>query len=108
MNEQNNVPAKDGINRRPKLRENASTENKNSEKKEKVLMYLRIIGKVLYRVLAVVLDIVITLLLIGMITGIIVGTVFSLYIKNYVDPTIDTSLLVTEGTDTTTRIYYTD
>ena len=108
MNEQNNVPAKDGINRRPKVRENASTENKNSEKKEKVLMYLRIIGKVLYRVLAVVLDIVITLLLIGMITGIIVGTVFSLYIKNYVDPTIDTSLLVTEGTDTTTRIYYTD
>ncbi|MBQ7714563.1 MAG: transglycosylase domain-containing protein [Clostridia bacterium] len=68
---------------------------------------LIVVGKVLLRILSVVMNILLTVLLIGMITAVIVGTVFALYIKNYVDPTIDASLLVTRGTDTTTRIYYT-
>ncbi len=68
---------------------------------------LIVVGKVLLRILSVVMNVLLTILLIGMITAVIVGTVFALYIKNYVDPTIDASLLVTRGTDTTTRIYYT-
>lgn len=75
--------------------------------KEKVLKILKIVGRVAFRVFSVFLNIFLTVLLIGMITGVIVGTVFAMYIKNYVDPTIDASLLVSRGTDTTTRIYYT-
>ena len=75
--------------------------------KEKVLKILKIVGRVAFRVFSVFLNIFLTVLLIAMITGVIVGTVFAMYIKNYVDPTIDASLLVSRGTDTTTRIYYT-
>ncbi len=80
----------------------------SDEQKKNIVKGLKITGTVFYRVFAVIMNIVLTVLLIGMITGIIVGTVFCLYIKNYVDPTLDASLFVTRGTDTTTRIYYTD
>lgn len=83
------------------------SERERDEKKEKMKKSLKVFGKVSGRVLTTILNIILTIVLIGMITGIIVGTVFALYIKNYVDPTIDTSLLITKGTDTTTRIYYT-
>ncbi len=73
----------------------------------KVLHVLKIVGRVAFRVFSVLLNVLLTVLLIGMITGVIVGTVFAMYIKNYVDPSIDASLLLSRGTDTTTRIYYT-
>lgn len=85
-----------------------STSRLTPEQKEKIKKYLKVTGKVLLRILTVILNVFLTILLIGMITGIIVGTVFSLYMKNYIDPTMDTSLLVTAGKDTTTRIYYTE
>ncbi len=78
------------------------------EQKKNIVKGLKITGTILFRIFSVVFNILLTVLLIGMITGIIVGTVFCLYIKNYVDPNLDASLLVTQGTDTTTRIYYTD
>ncbi len=73
-----------------------------------VLRAFALIGKVLLRLLSYVLNIVLTVLLIGLITGIIVCGAFAIYIENYVDPTLDTSLLIAAGTDTTTRIYYMD
>lgn len=82
----------------------ASSESENSGKVKRVLL---IVGRVLFRIFSVALNIFLTVLLIGMITGVIVGTVFAMYIKNYIDPSIDASLLITRGTDTTTRLYYT-
>ena len=67
-----------------------------------------ILGKILVRLLTYVLNIILTVMLIGLITGVIVGTVFAIYVKNYIDPTMDTSLLLKTGADTTTRIYYMD
>ncbi len=66
------------------------------------------IGKVSLRVLTYVMNALLTILLIGAVCGIIVGTVFCIYIKNYVDPEVDPSLLVSAGSDKTTRIYYMD
>ena len=88
--------------------ENKSSKNRKnggavSNERKQLKLALRIIG----RIITTLLNIVLTIILIGMMTAIIVGTVFTLYIKNYIDPTIDTSLLVTKGQDTTTRIYYT-
>jgi len=85
------------------------SQNGSEEEKPRkpVVSALMVIGKVLYRVFSIVLNVLLTVLLIGMITGVIVGTVFAMYIKNHVDPTIDASLLVKRGTDTTTRLYYT-
>lgn len=108
MSEKSNIFENKRIGRFNLPKNDSSLESSDNEKKKKILACLGIAGKIFYRIFAVVLDILITVLLIGMIMGIIVGTVFSLYIKNYVDPTIDTSLLVTEGSDTTTRIYYTE
>ena len=85
-----------------------SQNNPEEEKKKKpAVAALIIAGRVLYRIFSIALNVLLTILLIGMITAVIVGTVFAMYIKNYVDPTIDASLLVKRGTDTTTRIYYT-
>ena len=85
-----------------------SQNDSGEEKKRKpAVAVLIVIGRVLYRIFSIVLNVLLTVLLIGMITGVIVGTVFAMYIKNYVDPSIDASLLVTRGTDTTTRLYYT-
>ncbi|MBR0302268.1 MAG: penicillin-binding protein, partial [Clostridia bacterium] len=79
-----------------------------SEKKERTKAALSHIGKVAYRVFALLLNIVLTILLIGMITAIIVGLRFAFYIKNNIDPTIDDSLLKMRGSDTTSRLYYTE
>ena len=76
--------------------------------KEKIKHGFMIAGRVLFRVFSIALNVILTVLLIAMITGVIVGTVFAMYIKNYIDPTIDPSLLITRGTDTTTRLYYTE
>ncbi len=73
---------------------------------QEVLHAFGIIGKVIARLFSYLLNIVLTILLIGLITGVIVGTAFALYVKNNIDPTLDTSLLIASGTDTTTRIYY--
>lgn len=75
---------------------------------KEVLHAFAVIGKVFLKILTVLLNVVLTVLLIGLITGIIVASVFAIYIKNNVDPTLDTSLLVTTGNDITTRIYYMD
>ena len=92
-----------------KLKERIVKTNEASEKKEKSqgVVVLLTVGRVLFRIFSLILNVLLTFLLIGMITAVIVGTVFAMYIKNYIDPTLDTSLLVTRGTDTTTRIYYT-
>ncbi len=76
--------------------------------KEKFFYVLKIIGKVALRILSYIVNIILTLLLIGMICAVIIGTVFAIYIKNNLDLDIDSSMLVTAGTDTTTRIYYMD
>jgi len=73
-----------------------------------VLKAFALVGKILLKIVTYLLNIVLTILLIGLITGVIVGTVFAFYIKNNIDPTLDTSLLITSGSDTTTRIYYMD
>ena len=73
-----------------------------------VLHAFAVIGRVLLKILSVLLNVLLTILLIGLITGIIVASVFAIYIKNNIDPTLDTSLLLTSGSDTTTRIYYMD
>jgi len=73
-----------------------------------VLRAFALIGKIILRLLSYVLNIVLTLMLVGLITGVIVGSVFAIYIKNNIDPSLDTSLLIAAGTDTTTRIYYMD
>ncbi len=75
---------------------------------KEVLHAFGIVGRVLLRLLSYVLNILLTLMLIGLITGVIVGTVLAIYIKNYIDPTLDTSLLMKAGSNTTTRIYYMD
>lgn len=108
LNEQKKVSIKERIGKIFSFNIDNKPENGENETPKKVIKNLKIVGRVFYKVLAILLDIIITVLLIGMITGIIVGIVFSLYIKNYIDPTIDASLLVTEGSDTTTRIYYTE
>ncbi len=73
-----------------------------------VLHAFAVVGKILLKILSYLLNIILTVLLICILTGIIVGGVFAIYIKNNIDPTIDTSLLITAGADTTTRIYYMD
>lgn len=75
---------------------------------KEVLHAFSLIGKGALKALSYLLNILLTLMLIGFITGIIVGTVFAIYIKNNIDPTLDTSMFVTAGVDTTTRIYYMD
>ena len=65
-------------------------------------------GRVLYKAFSYILNIFFTFFLVCLVCGIIIGTTFALYIKNYVDTDIDTSMLSTSGTDTTTRIYYMD
>ncbi len=89
---------------------NKLPENNEGKKvdREKVLAVLAIIGKVFLRVLSYVVNILLTILLIGMICAVIIGTVFAVYIKNNLDLEIDSSVLVSAGTDTTTRIYYMD
>ena len=73
-----------------------------------VLRAFALIGKILLKLLSYVLNVLLTVMLVGLITGVIVGSVFAIYIKNNIDPTLDTSLLIATGTDTTTRIYYMD
>ncbi|MBR6917277.1 MAG: transglycosylase domain-containing protein, partial [Clostridia bacterium] len=93
-----------------KLNENYNSEPENIQNGEQkmALSVLKNVGSVLYRIFTVVINVFLTILLIGMITGVIVGTVFAMYIKNYIDPSIDTSLFVKKGSDTTTRLYYTN
>jgi len=69
---------------------------------------LGIIGKVLLRLVSYSFNILMTILLIGLITGIIVCTVFAIYINNYLDLEIDSNLITTVNTNSTTRIYYMD
>ena len=73
---------------------------------EIALVTLKIIGKILLKVLSYVVNILLTVILIGLICSVIVGTVFAVYIKNNLDLNIDTEMLISEGKDTTTRIYY--
>lgn len=80
----------------------------SSEKKEKILLILKRIGKITLRVLSYVMNVLLTVMLIGTTCAIIVGTVFCIYIKNYVDPEIDSSLFAAASSDTTTRLYYLD
>ncbi len=91
------------------------TNNQNFGKKpaeinwgREVLRAFGVVGRILLKILSYILNILLTVLLIGLITGVIVAGVFAIYIKNNIDPTLDTSLLITTGTDTTTRIYYMD
>ena len=84
------------------------TNSDNSRNWENVKAILIKVGKVILRILSYFLNIVLTILLIGLICGVIVGTVFAVYIMNYVDPEIDSSLLRSAGSDTTTRMYYMD
>jgi len=91
------------------------TNNRNMGKRphqvdwgREVLHAFAIIGKCVLKLFSYVLNVVLTLLLIGIITGVIVGSVFAIYIKNNIDPTLDTSLLMAAGADTTTRLYYMD
>ncbi len=81
---------------------------KNIDWTREILNVIRIIGKIALRILSYVLNIVLTLLLVVATTAIIVGTVFALYIKNYVDPTIDSSMLVSSKDSATSRVYYYD
>ncbi|MBQ8746603.1 MAG: transglycosylase domain-containing protein [Clostridia bacterium] len=89
--------------------------NRNFEKQPKeinwgqeVLHAFAIAGRVFLKILSGILNVLLTILLIGLITSVIVAGVFAIYIKNNIDPSIDTSLLITTGTDTTTRLYYLD
>ncbi|MBQ4042411.1 MAG: transglycosylase domain-containing protein, partial [Clostridia bacterium] len=75
---------------------------------EEVLRSFALIFKIILRIFSYVLNILLTVMLVGLITGVIVGSVFAIYIKNNIDPSLDTSLLIATGTDTTTRIYYMD
>ena len=72
------------------------------------LTTLKITGKVILKILSYVVNILLTVILIGLICSVIIGTVFAVYIKNNLDLEIDSSMLVTAGKDTTTRIYYMD
>lgn len=74
--------------------------------KELIVKILKITGTVILRIFSYLINILLTIMLIGMICAVIIGTVFAVYIKNNLDLEIDSSMLVTAGTDTTTRIYY--
>lgn len=74
--------------------------------KKETIKALKITGRVLAKASTYLLNGLLTLMLVGILTGIIVGVAFSIYVKNCIDPTIDESLLVTSGTDQTTKIYY--
>ena len=82
--------------------------NVENPKAENVKTAFSIVGKIIFKAFSYILNVFLTLLLIGLICALIIGAVFALYIKNYVDTEIDTSVLSTSGTDSTTRIYYMD
>lgn len=73
-----------------------------------VLHAFSLIGHGFVKILSYLLNIFLTLMLVGLITGVIVCSVFAIYVKNNIDPSIDTSMLIAAGADTTTRIYYMD
>ncbi|MBQ3792164.1 MAG: transglycosylase domain-containing protein, partial [Clostridia bacterium] len=70
------------------------------------LHVLSVIWHVLFRVLGIVLDVFLTLLLVFIVAGVLVVSVFSMYVRDYVDPTFDTSLWLSAGSNTTSTIYY--
>ena len=85
-----------------------SRQTNGADWKKNTKTALAVTGKVLYKAFSYILNIFFTFFLVCLVCGIIIGTTFALYIKNYVDTDIDTSMLSTSGTDTTTRIYYMD